>query len=192
MTGHSFFRLVDANPLRTYVASTHFSNPAASPCSTKRADQAHRAAFRSGRRTGTDTSKSRPVHKKKPAAADELHMLKTGLEPVRIAPRDFKSPASAISPLQPILFYVMRREIILCCPIRSCFVPAYIAYAVKGSASSPAAALGKSSPVRSRYRVQRRDAAFCSTSSPQPRSDGGSNRRTRFAAITTGQFGTVR
>ena len=27
-------------------------------------------------------------------------MLKTGLEPVRIAPRDFKSPASAISPLQ--------------------------------------------------------------------------------------------
>lgn len=31
-------------------------------------------------------------------------MLKTGFEPVRIAPRDFKSPASAISPLQRILY----------------------------------------------------------------------------------------
>ena len=45
------------------------------------------------------------AQKKKPAAADELHMLKTGLEPVRIAPRDFKSPASAISPLQPMQLY---------------------------------------------------------------------------------------
>ena len=34
---------------------------------------------------------------------DGLSMLKTGLEPVRIAPRDFKSPASAISPLQLII-----------------------------------------------------------------------------------------
>ena len=43
--------------------------------------------------------------KKKPAALDRLLMLKTGFEPVRIAPRDFKSPASAVSPLQPMQLY---------------------------------------------------------------------------------------
>ena len=35
-------------------------------------------------------------------------MLKTGFEPVRIAPRDFKSPASAVSPLQLIIPYAGR------------------------------------------------------------------------------------
>ena len=35
-------------------------------------------------------------------------MLKTGFEPVRIAPRDFKSPASAVSPLQLIIPYAPR------------------------------------------------------------------------------------
>ena len=47
-------------------------------------------------------------HKKKPAATDEPLMLKTGFEPVRIAPRDFKSPASAVSPLQLIIPYAPR------------------------------------------------------------------------------------
>ena len=105
--------------------------------------------------------------KKKPAAADELHMLKTGLEPVRIAPRDFKSPASAISPLQPILFYVMRREIIPPRPIRSSIVPAYVAHAVKDSAASEKSAAAVKSPACP-IGVSRSAQARCVLSSPSP------------------------
>ena len=107
------------------------------------------------------------AQKKKPAAADELHMLKTGLEPVRIAPRDFKSPASAISPLQPILFYVMRREIIPRRPIRSSIVPAYAAHAVKGSAASEKSAAAVKSPACPTG-VSRSAQACCVLSSPSP------------------------
>ena len=107
------------------------------------------------------------AQKKKPAVADELHMLKTGLEPVRIAPRDFKSPASAISPLQPILFYVMRREIIPPRPIRSSIVPAYVAHAVKDSAASEKSAAAVKSPACP-IGVSRSAQARCVLSSPSP------------------------